>query len=111
MRCAAVLLAATAMAAGREVIVSRVPFGPEKQAEREAFVVRARKLYALAVPALVACFDAGAWDDDAFVVEDRVLEPSSAPREAREGLDPRERSLAAQGAAEAVRALHEAGLA
>lgn len=95
----------------RDVIVSRVPFGPERKADRDAFVARARRLYALAAPALVASFDAGAWDQDAFVVEDVVLEPSITPSDARETLDPRERALAARGAAEAVHALHEAGLA
>jgi hypothetical protein len=94
----------------RDVIVSRVPFGADRKSERDAFVARARTLYTIASPAIVACFDAGAWDDDAFVVEDLVLEPSSSALAACDTLDPRERALAAEGAAEAVLALHAAGL-
>jgi len=93
---------------GRDVTVTRVAFGPGEREARDALVERVRALYVVASPALIAALDAGPWDDDAFVVEERVIEPQSldaAP------LDPREKALAARSIAEGVAALHEAGWA
>lgn len=91
---------------GRDVVVTRVVFGPSRKEERDAFVARVRSLYTVNSPALVAAFDAGPWEDDAFVVEDRVVE--GQPIGALE-LDRRERSLAARAIAEGIAALHAAG--
>lgn len=91
---------------GRDVVVTRVFFGAEKKVERDALVARARALFAVSSPALIAVFDAGPWDDDAFLVEDRVIEPQ--PIGAME-LDARERSLAARAVAEGVATLNAAG--
>lgn len=91
---------------GRDVVVTRVVFGADRKEERDAFVARVRSLYAVNSPALVAAFDAGTWDDDAFVVEDRVVE--GQPIGTVE-LDRRERSLAARAIAEGIAVLHAAG--
>jgi hypothetical protein len=91
---------------GRDVTVTRVAFGPERRADRDAYVERMRALYTVNSPALIAVFDAGAWDDDAFVVEERVIEPQ--PLGAME-LDARENALAARSIAEGVATLEDAG--
>jgi hypothetical protein len=91
---------------GREVVVSRVPFGASRREERDAFVKDVRALYTVTSPALIAAYDAGAWDDDAFVVEERVIEPRPL---AEAELDAREKALAARAIAEGVATLHDAG--
>lgn len=93
---------------GRAVAVSRVRFGPDRREARDAFVERARALFTVSAPALVSVLDAGEWDDDAFIVEEALIEPRPA-REALADLDPREKALAARALAEGIAALHEAG--
>ncbi len=90
----------------RDVVVTRVAFGPSRSAERDERVTRAKALFAVNAPALVATYHAGPWGDDAFVVEERRIEPE--PLGARE-LDPRERALAARAIAEGIATLHAAG--
>ena len=91
---------------GRDVVVTRVAFGPERRAERDAFVERVRALFSVTSPALVAALDAGAWEDDAFLVEEAVSEPQ--PLGAAE-LDAREKALAARALAEGIAVLDAAG--
>ncbi len=93
---------------GRDVTVTRVAFGPERREQRDALVERVRALFSVNSPALVAALDAGAWEDDAFVVEERVVEPQ--PIGAAD-LDAREKALAARSIAEGVAALDAAGWA
>ena len=93
---------------GAPVTVTRVAFGPERRAERDDFVERVRALFAVTAPALITALDAGAWDDDAFVVEEAVVEPAALP-EGVAALDARERALAARSLAEGFARLHEAG--
>jgi hypothetical protein len=93
---------------GADVVVSRIAFGAARTEERDALVERARSLFAVSAPALIAVRDAGPWDDDAFVVEEAVVEPRS-PAEALGDLDRREQALAARALAEGVARLHEAG--
>ena len=58
---------------GRDVLVTRVAFGPSRLAERDDRVARAKALFAVNAPALVATYHAGPWADDAFVVEERLV--------------------------------------
>jgi hypothetical protein len=91
---------------GRDVTVTRVAFGRERRAERDAFVEDAHALYGVSSPALIAVQDAGPWAEDAFVVEERVVDPR--PIEEAQ-LDPRERALAARAIAEGVAVLDANG--
>lgn len=91
---------------GRDVVVTRVRFGAEEREARDALIERVRALFAVTSPALIAALDAGEWQDDAFVVEERVIE--ARPLDAVE-LDARERTQAARSIAEGIAALHEAG--
>jgi hypothetical protein len=95
---------------GREVDMTRVPFGLERIVERDAFVDAMKARTAILVPSLIAVHDAGEWDVDAFVATERIegLEPL-AQRIA--SLSIAERVRVAKGLAEAVATLEAHGLA
>ncbi len=93
---------------GRDVIVTRVRFTTGERKERDELLATVRALYTVSSPALIGALDAGAWEDDAFVVEERVIEPRPLVEAAPE-LDAREKALAARTLAEGLAVLHEAG--
>lgn len=100
---------ATDAVRGGTVVVTRVSFGPERREERDRLVERVRSLWTVTAPALVLPVDAGAWDDDAFVVEERVEAPFTSLASGVGDLDAYERASAATNVAEGVAALHAAG--
>ncbi len=100
---------ATDTSKGTTVVVRHVPFGTERAKERAQLIDRVRALWTVTAPALVLPVDAGAWDDDAFVVEEKVDAPVTSFREGSARLDAFERSSAARSVAEAIAALHAAG--
>lgn len=61
----------------RSAELVRVPFGVERAAEREAAIARWRGHTAVSHPALRAVLDGGPWEDDAFVAEEELAEPTS----------------------------------
>ena len=94
---------------GGIVIVTRAVFGPSRRADRDAFIERVRALWTVTAPALVLPIDSGEWDDDAYVVEERVEAPFAALAVGLAGLDAYERASAARNLAEAIAVLHAAG--
>ena len=68
------------------------------------------KMKYAALALLADGIDAGTWDDDAFLVEERLIEPRGIDEGAAD-LDAREKALAAQSLAEGVATLHAAGFA
>jgi hypothetical protein len=96
---------------GANVVVTRVPFGPEGREERARLIERVRALWTVTAPALVLPIDAGEWDDDAYVVEERVEAPYTTLASGLSTLDRPERASAARNVAEGVAALHKAGFA
>ncbi len=97
---------------GRDVALVRVGFGPERGEARDAFVQAMRARTSVLAPALVAIHDAGAWEDDAFLLleEVRGAEPIEAALSDR--APPLERRLGwIEALIDAALALDRAGLA
>jgi tRNA A-37 threonylcarbamoyl transferase component Bud32 len=94
---------------GAGVVVTRVPFGRERAEERARLIERVRALWTVTAPALVLPIDAGVWDDDAYVVEEKVEAPFTSIAAGLSRLDAYERASAARNLAEGVATLHAAG--